>query len=92
MQWEMSRIGNKGMDEVIRSVLVDRRLLSGGSDHLARLWRFILAFTPYALFLYETVGVTLNACAEPAYLVHTMGMINLANYFMSRWYLCCSLY
>ena len=55
------------MDEVIRSVLVERRLLSGGSDYLARLWRFVLAFTPYALFLCKTVGGTLTTCAEPAY-------------------------
>lgn len=52
------------MDEVIRSVLVECRLLSGSFDHLARLWRFVLAFTPYTLFLCETIGDTL---AEPAY-------------------------
>ena len=52
------------MDEVIRSVLVERRLLSGGSDQLAGLWRFVLAFTPYALFLCEIVA--LNTCTEPA--------------------------
>ena len=37
------------MDEVIRIVLVERRLLFGGSDHLAGLWRFVLAFTPVPL-------------------------------------------
>ena len=57
-----------GMDEVIRSFIVERRLLlSRGFDHLARLWRFVLAFTPCALFLCEIVGDTLDTCGANLY-------------------------
>ena len=75
------------MDEAIRSILVERRLLSGTwRDYGVLSW--LLPLVPCS-FVKQYRLFSILVRSQP---IHTMGMINLENYSMSHWYLYYSLY